>query len=56
MAYIRTNDDYDRAMGFDPVARRAQLKKELKEADQGYCNPIKAKHIAELEEELRNLK
>lgn len=57
MAYIRSNDDYDRAMGVDPDAARAAARRELRSAsdDPGFCNPIKARRLAEAEEECRRL-
>ena len=55
MAYIRTNDDYDRACGIDPDARRAELRRQIREYDVGVCNPRKVKELAEMEEELRLL-
>jgi hypothetical protein len=55
MAYIRTNDDYDRSLGIDPDRRRAQLRREIDNYDVGFCNPRKAKELAELEGELASL-
>jgi hypothetical protein len=55
MAYIRSNDDYDRACGIDPVKRRADLRREIANYDVGVCNPRKVKELAELEEELATL-
>jgi len=57
MAYIRTNEDYDRSLGIDPTMAKDSALRELRaaRADPGYCNPFKAKRLAEAEEEARAL-
>jgi hypothetical protein len=57
MAYIRTNEDYDRAMGIMPSDEERRALEELRsaEADPGYCNPRKAKRLYEAEAEVRRL-
>ena len=51
MAYIRTNEDYERATN-QPVTydgNKLIRSSSTKEPDPGYCNPRKAKDYAEWE-------
>lgn len=53
MGIIRTNEDWDQAMGISSIESKIQKRLEAEGIDYGYCNPIKAKRASELEEEIR---
>ena len=53
MGYIRSNEDWDRAMGISPHEARVQAALDKRGVDYGVCNPIKAKFAAGVEEEIR---
>jgi hypothetical protein len=53
MAYIRSNEDYDRSIGLSAKESRVQSEMNRRRVDYGVCNPIKAKIAAEEEDEIR---
>ena len=53
MAYIRSNGDWDRAMGISPHESKVQEELKRRGVDYGVCNPRKAKLAAEIEAEVR---
>ena len=53
MAYIRSNEDWYRSQGRSAHEARVQVELDRRGVDSGYCNPIKIKHAAEVEREVR---
>lgn len=53
MAYIRSNEDWYAAMGYSAHEAKVQAELDKRGIDYGVCNPLKAKHAAKEEAEIR---
>ena len=53
MAYIRDNEDYYRSLGHSAKTAKVWAEMDRRGVDYGVCNPIKTKHAAEEEAEIR---
>ncbi len=53
MGYIRSNEEYYESLGYSVKEAEIQAELDRHNIDYGFCNPRKAKEVAEQEVEIR---